>query len=148
MNETIAGTGEKTPWHVWVVGIVSLLWNAGGVASYLATETGNLAALGMPDETHAYFYGFPAWAVATWALGVWGSFVGSVLLLLRSRFAVWSFAISVIGLVGTTYYERLVTDIPDALNSLGQQLFAVAIWVITLFLLRYSRRMTARGVLR
>jgi hypothetical protein len=141
-------TANKTPVHLWIIGIVSLLWNAGGVMSYLATETGNLAAFGMPDATHGYFYSFPDWAVAVWALGVWGAFAGSILLLLRSRFALWSFAISVVGLIGTTYYERVVADIPEALNTSGNQLLAVAIWVITLFLTWYAWAMTKKGVLR
>ena len=139
---------KKTPWHLWVIGIVSLLWNAGGVASYLATETGNLAAFGMPEETHAYFYGFPAWAVATWALGVWGCFFGSIALLLRSRWAVALFGISLVGLLGTTIYERVVADVPAELDTTGNALFAVAIWVITIALFIYSRRMAAAGVLR
>ena len=139
---------KKTPWHLWAIGVVSLLWNALGVASYLATETGNLAAFGMPEETHAYFYGFPDWAVAVWALGVWGCFFGSIALLLRSRWAVALFGISIVGLLGTTIYERVVADIPPALDTTGNTLLAVAIWVITIALFIYSRRMAAAGVLR
>jgi len=141
--------GQKAaPWHLWVIGVLSLLWNAGGVASYIATETGQLDAFGMPAETHAYFYGFPAWAVAVWALGVWGSFFGSIALLLRKSWAVWLYGVSIVGLLGTTIYERLVAVVPESLQSTGHTLFAVAIWVITLALFFYARRMTARGVLR
>jgi len=32
-NSTVA-----TPWHVWVVGIVALLWNAMGALDYTMTE--------------------------------------------------------------------------------------------------------------
>ena len=141
-------TTSKTPWHLWAVGVISLLWNAGGVASYLATKLNALDAFGMPTETHAYFYGFPAWAVAFWALGVWGSFAGSIGLLLRAKWAVAAFAISIVGLVGTTYYERVVAVVPEALQTTGQTLFAVAIWVITIALFFYARRMTADGILR
>lgn len=139
---------SKAPWHLWVIGIVTLLFNAGGVASYLASETGNLAAFGMPDETHAYFYGFPAWAVAAWALGVWGAFIGSLLMLFKKRLAVWSFAIAIVGLIGTTFYERIVSDIPAALNGPGQQVFAAIIWIVTIGLFLYARYMAMRGILR
>ncbi|WP_041685551.1 hypothetical protein [Erythrobacter litoralis] len=137
-----------TPWHLWVVGIVSALWNLGGVASYLATETGNLDAFGMPSDLHSYFYDFPAWAVAFWALGVWGCFFGSLALLLRSKWAVTLFGISIVGLLGTTFYERVVAVVPAELQTTGQTLFAVAIWVITIGLFFYARRMRAAGVLR
>lgn len=138
---------KSAPWHLWVVGGVSLLWNLGGVASYMATELGKLEQMKIPPEQLGYFYGFPAWAVAFWALGVWGSAIGSLLLLLRKKLAVWSFGISIVGLLGTTFYERMVAVIPQSLQSTGQNLFAVAIWVITFGLFVYASRMTAKGVL-
>ena len=137
----------RLPWHFWAIAVVSLLWNAGGIASYLATETNNLTIAGVPSELHSYFYGFPAWAVAFWALGVWGAFLGSVLLLFRSRWAVWSFAISLIGVAGTTVYERFMTDMPAALQTPGQTVFALAIWSVTTFLLIYSVSYRQKGIL-
>lgn len=138
---------KTAPWHLWVVGGVSLLWNLGGVASYMATELGQLEGMGTPPEQLEYFYSFPAWAVAFWALGVWGSVIGSLLLLLRKKLAVWSYGISIVGLLGTTFYERMVAVIPQSLQGTGQNLLAVAIWVITFGLFFYASRMTAKGVL-
>ena len=83
-------TSSKRPWHLWVVGIVSLLWNAMGAFNYLMTETRNEAYLSeYTPEQLEYFTSYPAWAVAFWAIAVWGSLVGSVLLLLGllGRFA-------------------------------------------------------------
>jgi len=98
---------KKAPLHLWVIGGVSLLWNLGGVASYLATELGQLEGMAFPPDQVAYFYSFPAWAVAFWALGVWGSAIGSLLLLLRKKMAVLSFGISIIGLLGAGLYQKL-----------------------------------------
>ena len=67
-----------TPWHLWVVGIATLLFNTIGCYSYLMTQTGSLAELGMTPEQIGYFDTFPAWADAAWALGVWGALLGSV----------------------------------------------------------------------
>lgn len=138
---------KKAPWHLWVLGAVSLLWNLTGVVSYMATELGQLEGMAFPPEQLEYFYSFPAWAVAFWALGVWGSAIGSLLLLLRKKLAVWAFGVSIIGLLGTTFYERMVAVIPQSMQSTGQNLFAVAIWVITIGLFVYASRMTAKGVL-
>ena len=139
---------QKTPWWFWAIAIVALLWNAGGVMSYMSTELGYLEKLEMPAEQLEYYYGFPAWAVATWALGVWGAFLGSVLLLFRSRFAVALYGISIIGLVGTTYYQRVASQLPESLNTSGQTMFAVAIWLITFALLFFAMAMRKRGILR
>ena len=135
----------KTPWHLWLVAILTLLWNGVGIVSYISTRTGNLDGFGMSTEAVEYVSTFPAWADSLWALGVWGAFLGSILLLLRSRWAVISFAISVIGLIGTTVYQRLLTELPADMQGLA---IPVAIWATTLFCVWYSIRMRAAGVLR
>ncbi|MDA9918478.1 hypothetical protein N9D37_01135 [Erythrobacter sp.] len=137
----------KTPWHLWGVGIIALLWNSGGVISYMTTELGMLEGMGATPEQIAYFDSFPAWSVAFWALGVWGCFLGSLALLFRSRFAVWLYGISLIGLLGTTYYQRVASTLPESMDTTGQALFAVLIWVITLALFFYASRMRRAGVL-
>lgn len=135
----------KAPWHLWAVGIVTLLWNAVGILSYLMTELGQLATLGMTESQIAYFETFPAWATAVWALGVWGAFFGSVFLLMRSRHAVTALIVSVIGLVGTTVFQRVVTEVPPEMTN---NALDAAIWIITLGTLWYAMRMRREGVLR
>ena len=135
----------KTPWHLWVIGGLTLLFNAVGIFSYLMTRLDRLDDLGMTSSQIAFFDSFPAWANGLWALGVWGAFFGSVLILLRSRWAVPSIAISVVGLVGTTIYQNLMIEVPEDLQSLPLNL---AIWGTTLFMLWYSARMRTLGVLR
>ena len=138
-------TQAKAPGHLWVVGILTLLWNAVGAWSYTSTQLGKLDGFGMSDEAIDYVSNFPAWADALWALGVWGATLGSVLLLLRSRWAVTAFLVSVIGLVGTTIYQRVLTQLPEDMQGWG---IALTIWAVTLFLVWYSMRMRASGVLR
>ena len=134
-----------TPWHLWVVGGLTLLWNAVGIWSYLSTQTGNLEGLGMSAEAIRYVTTFPAWADALWALGVWGAFLGSILLLLRSRWAVASIAVSIIGLVGTTVYQRVLTQLPADMQGI---VLPIMIWATTLFMLWYAMKMRREGVLR
>jgi hypothetical protein len=135
----------KTPWHLWVVGIGTLLFNAMGVFSYTMTKLGKLADLGMTPEQIAFMNAYPAWAVALWALGVWGALAGSVLLLFRSRRAVTAMVVATIGLVGTTIYNYALIDVPA---DMAAPALDAAIWAVTLFTLFYARRMAAAGVLR
>ncbi len=135
----------KAPWHLWLVGLLTLLFNAMGVMSYVTTELGMLAEMGMTPEQIAFMDSYPAWAVALWALGVWGAFAGSVLLLLRSRFAVAAMVVALVGLIGTTVYNYALIDVPESMQA---PVLDVAIWAVTLFLLFYARRMAAAGVLK
>jgi uncharacterized membrane protein (UPF0136 family) len=137
--------GTATPWHLWVVGGLTLLWNSVGIFSYMMTELGKLADLGMTPEQIAWFDSFPAWATAVWALGVWGAFFGSILLLLRSRWAVTAILIALVGLAGTTIYQNFVTEVPADMRNLGLDL---TIWATTLLMLWYALRMRRAGVLK
>lgn len=144
MNEATFGSA-KTPWHVWLVGIGTLLFNAMGVMSYIMTMLGKLADLGMTPDQITFMESYPAAANAFWALGVWGALAGSVLLLARSRFAVAAMVIALVGLIGTTVYNYALIDVPA---DMAAPALDVAIWAVTLFLLFYARRMAAAGVLR
>jgi hypothetical protein len=135
----------KAPWHLWLVGVVTLLFNAMGIVSYLTTKLGMLAEMGLTPSQIAFMESYPSWISALWALGVWGAFAGSVLLLLRSRLAVAAMVVATVGLVGTTGGNYLILDVPADMQAPALD---VAIWVVTLFLLFYARRMVAAGVLR
>lgn len=145
----------RAPWHLWVVGVLSLIWNAFGAYDYSMTQMRNEEYLaqaaegaGVPLQVMLdYFTTFPAWADAAWALGVWGAVAGSVLLLIRSRFAWHAFVVALVGLLGTTFYT-VTNDMPAELDSSFTWIFTAVIWVITIALAYYARRMTARGVLR
>ncbi|MCB1330116.1 MAG: hypothetical protein KDK28_12060 [Maritimibacter sp.] len=140
----------KTPWHIWLIGALSLLWNAGGAFDYVmahyAPDTYLAAAT---PEQRAYYDGFPAWATVFWALGVWGALAGSVLLLARSRFAAVAFGISLIGLMVNTT-RLFATAGAEAVDLLGQGnlAFTALLIVVALGLWLYARAMVRAGVLR
>lgn len=140
----------KTPWHSWGVGIVSLLWNAGGAYDYLMTKMQNAdyLAVFMPEQL-AYFTSLPLWVNICWGLGVWGAVAGSLLLLARSRFAGTAFALSLLGMLGNLIYGFLLSETTpmDIAGPMGVA-FTIVIVVVGLLLWIYARRMTRAGVLR
>ena len=88
MSENTAPATRGRPWHLWLLGIVGTLWNLMGAFDYLMTQTENEGYMSrFTPEQLEYFYGFPAWVVAFWALAVWGGLLGTVLLLFRKRLA-------------------------------------------------------------
>ncbi len=137
----------KTPVHLWIVAIVSLLWNAMGAFDYLATKLRiEFYIAQFTPEQLDYFYAFPAWMVVAWAIGVWGSFFGSVALLLRKSWAIWLFGASIAGLAVSTVYNFIFMDGAEVMGS-GAVIFTAVIWVIALLLFFYARAMDKRGVL-
>ncbi len=140
----------KAPIHLWIVGIISLLWNAIGAMDYVMTQFGNVDYLAaLTPEQLAYLTNAPAWFDAFWATGVWFSVLGSLLLLFRSRLARPAFGLSLIGLAGASVYSYGVSD-PSSVEIMGTfaVYFTVAICVVLIALWLYARAMTRRGVLR
>jgi hypothetical protein len=140
----------KAPWHLWLVGVLSLIWNSFGAFDYYMTQTRNewwLSAFTL--EQRAYFESLPAWIEAFWAIGVWGAVAGSVALLLRWRHATSFFAASLFGLLVTTIWQFVLADVRPFDDMPREAAYiTVAIWVIAVTLLLYARRQVTVGRLR
>jgi hypothetical protein len=140
----------KTPIQLWIVGLVSLLWNAGGAYDYVMSQMKNQAYLGMlTDAQRGFLENAPAWFDAAWAVGVWFSILGSLLLLARSRLARPAFGFSLLGLIVSSVYSFGFAK-PTTLEITGSFAlwFSTAIAVVLVLLWRYARAMTRRGMLR
>ena len=145
---------RATPMHLWIVGALATLWNAFGAYDYTMTrlrDTDYLASMmpGVdPQATLAWIDAFPVWAQAGWGLGVWGGLVGSLLLLVKSRWAVTAFLLSFIGMVVSLGYQ--VTGAPPLPGTEGAMfdLMPFVIMGVGAALLVYAWAMDRRGVLR
>jgi hypothetical protein len=147
MQESTVVTPSRTPWHLWLIGIVALIWNAVGAYDYLMTQTENAAYMGrFTPEQLEYFYGFPTWVVAAWAIAVWGGVLGAILLLLRKRLAAPVFLVSFLAMVLTSVYNFVLSGGAEIMGG-GAVAFTAVIFVFALALWLYARAMAARGVL-
>lgn len=143
---------QRTPWHLWLVGVLSLLWSGYGGYDFIQTTTRGEAwfrEAGFDDAMVAYFNAMPAWMYVPWAMGVWGAVLGSLLLLARSRWAVHAFAISLIGAVVSLIYQKALNPpppLPEAVKMMEWMPYGIV--VIAAFLLWYAWSMAKKGVLR
>jgi hypothetical protein len=138
------------PKHLWVVGILSLLWNCFGAYDYLMSELDGeayLAKMGYGPDVAGWMESFPVWAVALWAIGVWGSVAGSILLLLRSRHAATAFLVSLIGAVGSFGYQ-FTSERPAEVAGGVEAIIPLVIVIAIVAQWYYARRKAAVGVLR
>jgi hypothetical protein len=101
-----------------------------------------------PNATLAWIDAFPIYAQIGWALGVWLGLLGSVLLLLRSRWAVWSYGLSLVGAVlGLGYQVALAPPLAGAEGAMFT-LMPYVIILVALGLFLYARAMERKGLLR
>ena len=130
------------PWHFWAITAVGLLWNSFGALDYTMTQLRDPGWIGNIDPAMlATIDAAPVWATACWALGVWGSFVGAVLMLIRSRHAPTAFAVSFVAAVISFGWQFSAGIVPTPILPL-------VILAAVAFFWWYSRKMRDEGVLR
>ena len=143
----------KAPVHLWIVGVLAVLWNGFGAYDYFMTRTKGAAYIEsmMPAidgaALMAYIEAMPIYASFGWGLGVWGGLVGSILLLMRHRLAVAAFALSLLGaVVGLGYQLMRPADIP-AMHEGFNGVIPYLIIAIAAALFLYARSLKAKGVI-
>ena len=145
----VANDQRRTTWTFWLVAVISLFWNAYGAYDYFMSKTGGdvyLRSVGMTEPQVAYFNAMPSWMTAVWAVGVWGAVLGSVLLLLRRRWALPVFVASFAAfLMSLVYAYGLSSGL--AVNGPQVIIMQAVIAAGCAFFVWYAQLMAKRGVL-
>ena len=152
---------SAVPWHLWVVGVIAVLWNAYGGYDYTMSMTQGatyMAASGMTPDQIAYYEAMPVWMTAIWAIGVWGGVLGSLLLLLRNKLAFPVFAVSFGAFVFSLLYTYGLSDGGKVMGFMMQDGVKAASSMIMImqgviaagcaFFTGYAWTMSKKGVLR
>ena len=131
----------KVPSSFWIVAVLGLLWNCFGAYLYMLARLDPVTALaGVDPAMRDYVANQPLWANIGYGLGIWGSFVGSVAMVIRSRHAVPLFMLSFVGAAVSHLGQAMAGVIPIPL--------ATVIMVVIAFLWWFARRSQATGILR
>ena len=150
MNQVPA---RKAPIHLWIVGLLSLLWNAMGSTDYYMIRTRNIEWISQtpgisPDAMLAWVDSLPLWAQLGWGLGVWMGLAGSILLLLRRNWAVPAYALSLLGAAAGLLNPLVGSPPPDALAQGFMRYMPIVIFAIAGALFYYANRQKNAGRLR
>jgi hypothetical protein len=149
MNDTRVAPGARAPWHLWLVGLLMVVWNAGSCYSHVMTLTQSAAYFrmaGITPEMAGYLAAVPEWYVVAWTIAVWGGLVASVGLLMRRSWTVWWFAASQLAMIIISMWTLLNPD-AKVLGRVGS-ISAIVLIILGAFLVLYSMRLKQRGVLR
>lgn len=136
-----------TPTPKWYmpVAILALLWNLMGCAAYLSDVTMTAEAVAkLPADQQALYAARPAWAVAAFAIAVWGGALGSLGLVLKKRWAAPLLLASVIGLLVQDFALFVLSPAAGKMAPTAYVLQGLVL-VIGLALVRLSRLGRARG---
>ena len=143
-------TTAKAPWHLWLIGVIALLFNAIGVFDFvmsMARGASYLASAGMTPAQIAHYQGMPFWMIAVWAIGVWGAFLASILLLSRRTLAFPVFVVSLAAFLVSLLYTYVLTN-GGAVMGRQMAMTSVVIAILLVLFSWYSLAMGKRSVLR
>ena len=143
-------TPVKAPWHVWLIGVFALLFNSIGVFDFVMSMVQGAeyqASAGMTPAQIAHYQEMPTWMTVVWAVGVFGAFQASILLLLRKKLALPVFVVSLAAFLVSLFYTYVLTG-GGAIMGQQMAITSAVIAGLLVFFSWYSWFMTARGVLR
>ncbi len=140
----------KSPWHLWLIGVIALLFNSIGVFDFvmaMAQGAEYQARAGMSPDQIAHYQEMPGWMTVVWAVGVFGAFLASILLLARRKLAMPVFVLSLAAFLISLLYTYVLTD-GGAIMGRQMAITSAVIAGLLAFFSWYSWFMSVRGVLR
>ena len=138
MNEE---TNDGVHWSFWLIGVVTLIWNAMGVMNYLM-QMNPEAIADFPESHRAIIESRPAWATGGFAIAVFGGTIGCVLLLLRKSVATYVFIASLLGTIVTMIHALGVESDFGISETILMMIMPV---LVAAFLIWYSKRAESLG---
>jgi hypothetical protein len=124
------------------------LWSSIGVLSFMLTQMNVEAVMSrFPPQQREYFESFPLWAVAFWAIGVFGGVIGCLLLLLKNRLAFHVLLAAVIGAIVSNLGGLFLLGGMEVMGGTSALGFAAFIIIFAAFQAYYARAMSKNGVL-
>lgn len=142
-------TPTKPSVAFWIISVLALLWNLMGVMAYIMQVTMTPETLqALPAAEQQLFTNIPMWATAAFAIAVWGSTLGCILLLLRKKLANAVFTVAYIGIMVQMVHSLFISKSIEVYGPGQAAIMPIMIILIGGFLIWYSRRATAMGWLK
>jgi hypothetical protein len=135
----------RPPWHLWVVAILTLLWNGSGAYTIIMAQAGRLSDVDAGEA--AYYAAQPLWFVIATDIALLLPLAAAVALLLRRRQAAWLFALSLIVLVVNNVYD-IAAGTSLVLTDRGWRITTAMVVVIAALQFWYAQAMKTRAVLQ
>jgi hypothetical protein len=132
----------RAPVHLWVVGLLLVLWNCWGLFAAVAAQADLIPA--MPEEASTYFDNQPLWFMLIADLGPLAGVAGAIAILLQSRWAPALFLVQIVVVVLTNAFD-IASGTSLLLTSVPARGSTVFLLVLLLAQYLYARLLLRRG---
>jgi hypothetical protein len=142
-------TTNKPKLWFWIIAVFAVLWNAYGVAAYLLTAYKVESAMAaFTEEQLELVNAQPAWLTGVFALAVFSGLLGSIFLLLRRKFAIFLFGLSLLCVLIQMIAEWLTTPKIEVFGVPEGVVLPLVIIIVAIFLYYYSKGAKQKGWLK
>jgi len=144
---------NKTPTSYWVISGVLALWSVGGIMAYLGhvgmsvDDYKTAVADGTMTQAFAdHAASAPAWATAVFAIAVFSGVAGAICLLLRKKWAVQLYTVSLVFIL-ISMFKGFILDRIGSTMSAGQIFMEFMVITLAIIAVWFSRKKRAAGIL-
>lgn len=143
-EQAAASAPTKTPWHLWTVGILTLLWDGSGALTIWLAQAGKLPDINA-DEAE-YYAAQALWFQLLTDVTLVTALLAAVALMMKKKAAVGLFGASLVSVSITNLYD-VAMGTSRVFFSTGAFVVTVIILVLAMLQLWYANEMTKRGLL-
>ena len=143
-EQAAAPDPTNTPWHLWTVGILTLLWDGSGALTIWLAQAGKLPDI-KPDEAE-YYAAQALWFQLLTDFTLVTAISAAIVLMMKKKAAV--------GLFGASLVSAIITNLYDVAMGTSRVFFSTGAFVVTIIILVlamlqlwYANEMTRRGLL-
>ncbi len=138
-------TQTKLPVSFWIIGIVALLWNLGGIVSFSSDVFMSPEAMEkLTDAQRELYENTPVWLKFIYGVAVFSGTLGCILLLMRKASAIRVFIVSLVTILIQMLYSLFMTNAIEVYGAVGIVMPLLVIG-IAIFLIWYSNKSKANG---
>ena len=141
-------TNKPNKWF-WIIAVLALLWNLMGVSRYLmeAYNAESFRTQFNADQL-AIMDGSPAWITAVFAIAVFSGLLACFTLLMKRKFAITLFGISLLAVLIQMIAVWVTTNIIEVFGTLDGVVMPMIVIIISIFLYYYSKGAGQKGWLK
>lgn len=138
----------KAPWHLWAVGVATLLWNGYGASQWYQQVTRSDSYWGgLTMEQVQFVIAQPMWLNIAFGVGVWTGVLGALMLLLRRKLAFNAFIASLIAIVASTVHMQVLSNGREIFGN-STLVAAIAVIAAAVASIIYAGFARSRGIIR
>ena len=137
----------KAPTRFWIVSVLALLWNLLGFMAFVAQLVTKPEDMSSDTAFQELMKELPSWYFVVFGIAVIFGSLGCVGLLMKAKWALPVFVVSLGGILGQQYYSYFMSNTLEVVGFAGT-IFPTIVLLIAISLIFFSRSSIEKGWLK